>query len=83
MDLISHQSGSEWCEIQVHIFKMVFLSLEHGPSIPYSDLLGSEKYFALLGHGCCSAKTSQEDQSQSDSFRLDMILKIKMPCTWH
>ena len=34
-----------------------FFFLEHGPSIPYSDLIWSEKYFALLGHGCCSAKT--------------------------
>ena len=24
MDLISHQSGSDWCEIQVHIFKIGF-----------------------------------------------------------
>ena len=30
--------------------------------------------------GVAAQKLSQEDQGQSDLFRLDMMLKIKMPC---
>ena len=46
--------------------------------IPTCYDLGNTLHFVAMG--VAAQKLSQEDQGQSDLFRLDMMLKMEMPC---
>ena len=84
MDLIQHLSGSDRCWIQVPFcLDRLFFFSNLGPPLLIPIWYDVRNTLHLMAMDVAAQKLSQEDEGQSDLFRIDMMHKIKIPCTQH